>query len=411
MIKMEKMLNKFVNKTSIWSHLSLALIIRLLLIVFSEFQDKTLTLKYTDIDYQIFTDGAQYMARGQSPFLRDTYRYTPLMAYLMLPNLYSIPQFGKILFSILDVLSGSLIYMISKQYLNQRSAKLCAIIWLYNPLPAIISTRGSAESVVTTLVLLTLLCIINRHLVFGGLLYGFVIHFKLYPIIYIPSIYLYLTKSPKIWKAFKPNVKKLKFFTFAFIGFLVPTYWAYILYGDLYIDEAWLYHLRRKDPQHNFSPYFYVYHLVKDQSMQKYLAYMAFIPQFLLIVLLSFYYSIGSKHKIQDLFFGVFCQTAVFVTLNKVITSQYFLWYLCLLPLVMPFIQISAKKWLFVLLLWLISQAQWLLPAYLYEFQHWNCLHWVWFSSIAFVAINLSILVTIISQYKPFYKTKGNKRD
>jgi phosphatidylinositol glycan class M len=97
---------------------------------------------------------------------------------------------------------------------------LYAIIWLYNPLPAIILTRGSAESIMTSLVLLMLIFIMNNKLSIAGLLYGLVVHFKLYPIIYLSAFYLALTKSNKVWKAFKPNANKFKFFTFSAIGFV-----------------------------------------------------------------------------------------------------------------------------------------------------------------------------------------------
>ena len=53
----------------------------------------------------------------------------------------------------------------------------------------------------------------NNKLSIAGLLYGLVVHFKLYPIIYLPAFYLALTKSNKVWKAFKPNAKKFKFVT------------------------------------------------------------------------------------------------------------------------------------------------------------------------------------------------------
>jgi hypothetical protein len=55
----------------------------------------------------------------------------------------------------------------------------------------------------------------NNKLSIAGLLYGLVVHFKLYPIIYLPAFYLALTKSNKVWKAFKPNAKKFKFVTFS----------------------------------------------------------------------------------------------------------------------------------------------------------------------------------------------------
>ena len=42
--------------------------------------------------------------------------------------------------------------------------------------------------------------------------------------------------------------------------------------------------------------------------------------------------------------FCLFSLTLVFVTFNKVVTAQYFLWYFSLLPLVLPGLKLSAKE-------------------------------------------------------------------
>lgn len=71
-------------------------VVRASFIILGELQDRLLTVKYTDIDYSVFSDAARYVVQGQSPFLRSTYRYSPLLAYLLVPNTVVHHAWGKV---------------------------------------------------------------------------------------------------------------------------------------------------------------------------------------------------------------------------------------------------------------------------------------------------------------------------
>ncbi|KAG5531890.1 hypothetical protein RHGRI_026486 [Rhododendron griersonianum] len=49
-------------------------VLRLILIVYGEWQDTHMEVSYTDVDYLVFSDAASLMASGKSPYERTTYR-------------------------------------------------------------------------------------------------------------------------------------------------------------------------------------------------------------------------------------------------------------------------------------------------------------------------------------------------
>ncbi|GAB2293312.1 hypothetical protein Dimus_027514 [Dionaea muscipula] len=49
-------------------------------------------VRYTDVDYLVFSDAAMLMSSGKSPYQRTTYRYSPMLARLH-------HSWGKFLFS------------------------------------------------------------------------------------------------------------------------------------------------------------------------------------------------------------------------------------------------------------------------------------------------------------------------
>ena len=140
----------------------------------------------------------------RSPYTRETYRYTPLLALLLMPNEAIHRNFGKLLFSLCDIGIGLLLHRILQlspsQWKGRRLASdhatwWIAGLWLLNPMSANISTRGSAESALGLQVMAILLLVIQQRLDFAAVLLGVAVHFKIYPFIYGASILAFIGKD------------------------------------------------------------------------------------------------------------------------------------------------------------------------------------------------------------------------
>jgi phosphatidylinositol glycan class M len=113
----------------------------------------------------------------------------------MLQNEYVHPTFGKIIFATADVLVGVLLYSLSREAVkamsppsNDRALYWASCIWLFNPMPANISTRGSSESILGLMVISTLALVMRKRYSSAGVMFGLAVHFKVYPFIYGASI-------------------------------------------------------------------------------------------------------------------------------------------------------------------------------------------------------------------------------
>ncbi len=93
----------------------LAISLKILLIIYGEYHDAHSSVKYTDIDYKVYTDAARYITQSSSPYNRHTYRYTPLLAYICTMNIYLWPWFCKLLFSLVDTISALILEKILKK--------------------------------------------------------------------------------------------------------------------------------------------------------------------------------------------------------------------------------------------------------------------------------------------------------
>ncbi|XP_056644064.1 GPI mannosyltransferase 1 [Diorhabda sublineata] len=491
-------------------HLVISVFIRILLVSYSIHHDEFSKVKYTDIDYKVFTDAARHYLDGNSPYERHTYRYSPLVAILLSPNITLHNSFGKLLFCCTDILVALLIRSIvkntvteydsykqkkskksileenkfkksntktrkklrqsNKQYLNVTSAELksknsidlkcdiAMLAWLYNPMTIAIGTRGNCDSLAGFLVLLTLYFLQCKQYAFlAGIVHGISIHFRLYPIIYSLTYFMYLSKfsfytsedrrRPKasqfaidnssnlkmlknientvaknklslnsIRKERKtifrkeylfyliPNLDQFKLITGCLLSLSFLTLYFYYLFGYTFLKETYLYHFIRKDPKHNFSLYFYLQYLtawVKNIGLwQKALM---LLPQLVLISVFSIRYGLNRF----TLNFSILLQTIVMVIYNSVLTSQYFVWIMAVLPLCLWQIRMTKLMGFALLCVWYIAQGVWLLPAYLLEFQGQNTFLYIWLQSVSFFCANIAILGRLIMYFMPLNE-KGN---
>lgn len=166
-------------------------LLRILFMFYGEWQDATMVVKYTDIDYEVFTDAARHVTMGNSPYARATYRYTPLLAWILVSNITIHKAFGKLVFVVCDILAGYLIVLILK---SQGNAEFRAVkyswFWFFNPLTITVSTRGNAESLLALLVLATFYFVLKERSNVSAIFFGISVHFKIYPIIYALPLYL-----------------------------------------------------------------------------------------------------------------------------------------------------------------------------------------------------------------------------
>ncbi|KAK7962751.1 GPI mannosyltransferase 1 [Apiospora aurea] len=409
---------------------------------------------YTDIDYLVFTDAARFTFSSPSsspspsssrfsgllpqgsPYDRETYRYTPLLAYLLWPTTPAaaawLPgprvlwaSWGKVLFAAADLAAGWLLVAVLRRHRGlsgPRALQYVGAIWLLNPMVATISTRGSSEGLLGALVAALLWAVLERRVVLAGFLLGLGVHFKIYPFIYAPAIVWWMDAErmgrrsqrnssssssnsllAKLQRFVTPERVVLALVSLATFAALNAA--MYALYGHDFLQHTFLHHVTRIDHRHNFSPYNVLLYLASAAAQQLpaptggaggfKIESVAFVPQLLLSVVLI--PLVGAK---KDLAATMLAQTFAFVTFNKVCTSQYFLWYMVFLPLYLPNSSLNRRPrlGLAALALWVAAQAAWLQQGYELEFLGRSTFApGLWWASLAFFLVNCWILGLIIS--------------
>ena len=328
-----------------------AIALRVILTFYGLLQDRYSALPYTDIDYFVFTDAARYVYHGYSPYNRETYRYTPLLAWLLIPTAWPGTawfSFGKVLFALADIVAGWLIVLVlqspSGGKMEVERALKFASIWLLNPMVATISTRGSSEGLLGVMVVAILWAVLTRRIMFAGVLLGLAVHFKIYPFIYGISIIWYLEPSaeqtsaeqtsaeqmPKTQNSMQSSIiqrlgafitpTRVTLLLSSLATFVTLNAIMYAIYSTPFLTHTYLHHLTRIDHRHNFSPYNTLLHLtsaIPPESGSMRFETLAFIPQ---LALSAVFIPLALAKK--DLAGTMLAQTFAFVAFNKVCTSQ-----------------------------------------------------------------------------------------
>ena len=284
----------------------------------------------------------------------------------------------------------------------------CMGFWLFSPFTATISTRGNGEAIVVCMLMGLVYMLEKRRVILAALLYGLAVHWRIYPIVFAPSILIHLAhdpnratnekNTPKLWSLFRKYIS-VDGFVFGMLSGLVFLFLGgamHWFYGMEFLEETYLYHLSRVDPRHNFSPYFYPAYL-RAGSMDALGDTGAWFGMAGLAMQLFISHRVAST----DVAMAFMIQSMAFVCFNKVSTAQYFVWYLSWLPLVLPQLvkhgRRENKGLIAAAIAWPLGLAHWLTWAYLLEFQGYPVHLFVWGAGIVFFAVNVWGITCLLS--------------
>ena len=377
--------------------LLLSAVLRVLLIAYGEWQDAQLPVPYTDLDYGVYGDAARLLLRGHSPYRRPTFRYSPAIAALLTVNeLSGVGSAGKLLFAAADLLLGWLVAdCLRLRGLPAAARVRAACVSLLNPLSVTVSTRGNADVIVAVVCVAALHALLRRRSAACGLCLALAVHLKLYPAVFAPAFLAcmdseYTGRDGGGWLQRWLSRERLQFAAGLSCGLCLLSGLSLALYGDQFLQQAVLHHVTRLDTRHNFSLYFY--HLYLSSGLQASLlqSVSGFLPQLGVLLLLS-------GRTARDLPLCLFLQCALFVMLNKVVTAQYFLWFFSLLPLLLPYSRLTARRLAAMAALWLAAELHWLLWAAALELQGRAVFLALHAAAAAFFLLQLALLSALVA--------------
>lgn len=378
-----------------------AAVLRLIMIAFSSWQDAALPVRFTDADYFVFRDAAAHVFAGASPYARATYRYPPLVAVLLAPGeaLGVGAVWGKLLFCGADLIAGALLVTLLRvRGADSRGARRAAALFLLSPLAAITSSRGSADSLAAVLVLAALVAVDANKPALAGMALGFAVYARIYPVIYVVPVVIALAVRDRGGGPCSAASRIGRFAAAGSLTAFLATGAGFVAYGWDAISESYLFHVTRVDARHNFSPFWLATYLGGG------LRGFAAAPWALGAATL-----IGALAAAQSLPLAALLSTLAFVSLNRVVTAQYFNWWLVLLPLAVPRSRLSIRGALSVAAVWLCAELNWLRAAYALEIEGKPAHEDVGASAFFFFLANVSVCA-VITRYADWGAVRETKK-
>jgi len=386
---------------------------------------------FTDLDYKVYLDASLY----DSPYERHTYRYSPILAWIMSPSYAFHQNFGKWLLATFDLIACFFFFKIfadRKDEVNRYGSVVISGLIFTNPFLIYLSIRGSCEGITMTLAAAFLYfyfggeahgnmsalerrgkgiihlqpCRIRRYISY--VLFGLWVHFRVFPVILLPLLIMYEFYSVKKnrWShTFKYVLEFGLVSGGVFIALAVYYYW---LYGYEFLHETYFYHLTRRDNRHSRSVYFYDLYLNYEGdalNSSPFRNLMRALPFTIFLVFFSFYLI---RHR--SLFY---CQGFIicyFVLFNKVITDQYYMWLFSFLYLILAETK-QYKEGKFLINIWMAYKPMFicLFPVAFWAFFKYHLEHsskvytmysfWCW-NVFALVVQTLLITLLLISYVK-----------
>jgi len=236
---------------------------------------------------------------------------------------------------------------------------------------------------------------------------------NLYPFPWLNPSRLY--QLVKLWvKRLLFTMSSVLFLSFFISTFAILTYLAVKFYGEEALQEGLLYHFSRVDHRHNYSMFWYWIYLARGRVSRNNLelssSSLSTVGKGLLLpqIILLLYSSLGIAP--YDLSFALFIQTFSFVAQNKVMTAQYFTWYLVLLPLCSDRIKWRSKSMVVALGLLGLSIVTWLCCAFCLEMKGMAFHVQVWLASVGFFTANVNLLRVIVNSYEGYVDDEDHNR-